>query len=388
MAIVIAGVVLILVSKELIVFNAETLVLICFASFVGRVAIRGRDGVVGHFEEQRKQIEKDTEAQREKLIASLRASRSALTHLTERGSYIAGYVEYYYTARECRKGKAAQTLSNRVVQHVQEQLKRRQTVETNAFEQRQKARATTVPEQAVQLLAPGPELWEKSFSAALGLLDERGTSEADSEGAPEGSKEAWFEKAKEEALRYYETREEWTEEEWAADEWEDAEWNDAEWNDADDALRSASDELEEEGEDADAYTYADDEEEDLSRSNEEDSANYDASGAYTGFGDDLAFDADLFDDAFSDSAAIANAEALFQAEVAASTAAYKAQLEQNPSEVELCALRHSLGLLQEQAWDEDAWEEFFIEQIATDATSSDDWSVDTEYVGDLFEFKR
>lgn len=406
MAIVIAGALLILVSKELIVFNAETLVLLCFASFVGRVAIRGREGVVGHFEEERKQIEKDVEAQRAKLLGALRESRKALEHLTERGNYITGYVSYYYTARECRNGKAEQTLASRVVQHLNEQLKRRHTVESNSFEQRQRARATAVPERAVRQLEFGfemdPDSEARSLEAALAALDE--------EGDYEWGGEWWFEEAKADTLRYYENRENWSDDEWAAEEWSSDEWSGKGFGLV-------------EGAEKDIVLYNEDgEEEDL------DEEHWDGEEAYP-YGEKAAWECDLelhenvealvpsvpsseqdipffnlassllfggkrlFPETCQETPGVSKHvtdalgytaleyyEELFEEDLAASRSAV---------EVDASFLRYALSDLLEGGWEVDveACENFYLDLLDSGEGVSE-WSADTEYFGDLFAFER
>lgn len=144
MAIRVSVVLVILVSKELLVFNAETLVLICFASFVGRVAIRGRDGVVGHFEARELQIKKDVESQRERLLKYLTEYHAVLEGNQNRVANISGYRVLYYTAVEARKEKASHTLVARAAQHVEEQFKRRATLEAKAFSARRNERSLAV----------------------------------------------------------------------------------------------------------------------------------------------------------------------------------------------------------------------------------------------------
>jgi hypothetical protein len=175
MAFIIALVLLIFVSKELLVFNAETLVLVCFASFVSRVAIRGRDGIVAHFQEREAQIEKDASLQRETLLQYFNAYRTALEYNKDRVGRLAGYLELYYVASEARKAKAQRALSDRVVQHIQEQCKRRVTLETKVFSGRQEKRATIIPayvESQIRLL--GERDFEERLDDAIEDLDEEG----------------------------------------------------------------------------------------------------------------------------------------------------------------------------------------------------------------------
>lgn len=145
MAILVSLVVLILVSKELIVFNAETLVLVCFAGFVGRVAVRGRDGVVNHFEQQRLQLKKELEGQRTELLSYYKSYRKLLEESTSRGNNLTAYRTFYYAAVNALEARATASLQERVVQHVQEKCKRRVTLESKTFGARQAERALTTP---------------------------------------------------------------------------------------------------------------------------------------------------------------------------------------------------------------------------------------------------
>lgn len=126
-------------------FNAETLVLICFASFVGRLAIRGRDGVVGFFEERNQQIIKESYAQRENLVKYYEAYAAYLTLEKNIRSLVAKHLTFYQYARLAREAKAAYSLQEKVRNHVQEQCKRIVTLESKTFQTRQDQIATTVP---------------------------------------------------------------------------------------------------------------------------------------------------------------------------------------------------------------------------------------------------
>jgi hypothetical protein len=191
MAIIVSVVLLILVSKELLVFNAETLVLICFASFVGRVAISGRDGIVGFFEAREAQIKKDAETQREALLNQLEDYRKALESNKDRVERLSGYRVLYYTAVEARKEKAASNLVERSVQHIQEQCKRRVTLETKVFGARQSKRSETIPAQVNAKLASGQIDTEERLEDAITELELEG--QYDWSFTPEwASEDEWF----------------------------------------------------------------------------------------------------------------------------------------------------------------------------------------------------
>jgi hypothetical protein len=174
MAILLSVVLLILVSKELLVFNAETLVLICFASFVGRVAISGRDGIVGFFEARETQIKKETEQQRAGLESCLTEYRNALASNKDRVERLSGYRVLYYQAVEARKEKATKDVEASTVQYCVEQLKRRVTLETKVFGARQSQRSQTVPNQVFAQLSSGKRNTEERLDGAIKELEEEG----------------------------------------------------------------------------------------------------------------------------------------------------------------------------------------------------------------------
>lgn len=164
----------ILISKELLVFNAETLVLVCFGSFVGRVARSGRKGIVGFFEAREAQIQKEVELQRSGLLVHLTAYRESLDANQSRVARFSEYRILYYTAVEARKAKATADVEIGTRHYLAEQLKRMVTLETKAFGARQQKRAVTIPEQVYHQLVVGTTETEVRLEESIKKLEEEG----------------------------------------------------------------------------------------------------------------------------------------------------------------------------------------------------------------------
>ena len=142
----IALVILVLVAKEVLVFNAETLVLICFVLFVGMLTTTLRTSVVDGFQARADSIKKLINVQRElKKEASERYNADLKTQ-AEMAKELSNYKVLYTTAKQALVVTADRRLKSRVNTQVSEKLRRIATLEARAYSEMQASIANRLPE--------------------------------------------------------------------------------------------------------------------------------------------------------------------------------------------------------------------------------------------------
>ena len=144
--VLIALVILVLVAKEVLVFNAETLVLICFVSFIGMLTTTLRTSVVDGFQARADSIKKLINVQRDLRKQANERYLADLKTQTEMAKELSNYQVLYTTAKKALVVTADRRLKLRVNTQISEKLRRIATLEARAYTEMQREIAQRLPE--------------------------------------------------------------------------------------------------------------------------------------------------------------------------------------------------------------------------------------------------
>jgi len=142
----VALVILVLVAKEILVFNAETLVLICFVLFIGMLTTTLRTSVVEGFQARADSIKKLINVQRELKKQANERYLADLKTQTEMAKELSSYKVLYTAAKKSLIVTADRRLKVRVNTQLTEKLKRISTLEARAYTEMQAEIAHRLPD--------------------------------------------------------------------------------------------------------------------------------------------------------------------------------------------------------------------------------------------------
>jgi len=147
---VLAVALLILVAKEFLVFNAETLVLICFVLFIGMLTTTLRTSVIDGFQARADSIKKLINVQRELKKQANHRYHADLKTQTEMAKELSSYKVLYTTAKKALVVTADRRLKLRINTQLSEKLRRIATLEARAYTEMQREIAHRLPEDVRQ----------------------------------------------------------------------------------------------------------------------------------------------------------------------------------------------------------------------------------------------
>lgn len=145
--------VLLLLAKELLVFNAETLILILFILFINTLTIQLKTNIIEAFEEISGNIKKEFYTQRTEVLNSLKTLEQNLIVAQTITNLIKNYIKFYKNSNIIYKNYSEKNLKIKKNNHIKEQLQKIALIESQTKKNLQNSICQLTPNKIRQTFA-------------------------------------------------------------------------------------------------------------------------------------------------------------------------------------------------------------------------------------------